>query len=443
MVSSNSHVSYYGLGLRLLLALQVAQTTMAQLCEGDVLRAISSGCLSADDCRATAEAMGLAIGDDQYGFAGNWEPKGCVYYPGSSQAYFGTDGTCDQLNTAPTDGAVRLDCASGTAMPPPTVVNFDASACEGASLCGSIEDCRSAAQAMGLQLGSAAYGFEGNYGVKGCHYFPASDATYGNQAYWGTGAAACGDLSTTPSDGSLRLGCGGDDLGEEAAPGPSGTPANATSVTTAVPAPVVPSDNSTSVITTVLPTATPTAMPTNLTTGTPTVLPTVAPTNLTIADPTTTMPTAGATDVATTIVAPPTAMPTMVPTNVETTVNVTATTTTEFDDTEDEVAPPALEPTEAPTEAPKDDKDQQDDNKDDKEADDKDGGDGMDQVDDFDDVAADNETEVVFGNATTEVGRSDPAVSAFEDGVVFSGATTNHYTGHCLVLVASALAFFL
>ena len=451
----------------------ISQQTVSAVCEGDQLRTLSAGCMSADDCRATAESMGMQIGSEQFGFAGDWDPKGCVYYPFSNQAYFGIAGTCDQLSLAPDDGSVRVDCATGTLMDmPPVVVDesenesennvataFDGSECEDV-LCGTVDDCRAAAEAMGLQLGSDSYQFEGDYPVKGCHYF-AADTLYSNQAYFGRGASACSDFAAAPTDGSQRLEeCGGSggaggttptesDVNEQDVVPPTGTP-DATDATT-VPTDAVTTLDNDSTITTVVatanPTATPivaTAVPTNvMMTGTPTGSPSMAPIDATDA------PTGGviATGAPSAAAVDDSESGQEIIVDDENQEDGVAITTTEAP-----METPTTE-TEAPTEAPKDDKNA-DDNKNnnaDKEQDDKNQGVGDLGEDDEDDEDEDDEnddefdfiasdgTEAVFGNNTGD--RSDAAISAINNGEIISAATATSVGLGASVLSAIMMVF--
>ena len=497
--------------LSLLLApLQVATATAAMMmmmmmpiarvlaqCEGEDLRGLSAGCVSESVCRETAENLGLFAGDERYGFAGDWEPRGCVYYPATGYAFFGVNGTCEQLAESPTDGSLRLDCSAGTA----PGLDFDAATeCQGTesiTLCGTVDDCRTAALAMGLQLGSDDYYFEGAYDVKGCHYFDASNGLYSNQAYWGVGAISCGELAATPIGGSMRLLCGGDAAEQTTVVDNDATNNETTTTLPSAGADGVTSDNNDSVTT---------AEDSTTVTSAPSLRPTASPTASTVAP---SLRTAFAPTFAITTVEAITENvdgeeidmgPEVVNTN-SPTVGGTLSDPTEIVSDEN-VLEPALEPGQAPVvEDPEEDKgaeepeqlagtdedeveevesinndkegDNQDEieeeeansdkeeqeeevvagdveanndkendnneedkeNEDDKEQDEKnndkendvdpDAFPDDDEFPDPNDAANDfEEGEVIFGNDTTAVGRSDPVVAAVENGEVVSGAVS-------------------
>jgi hypothetical protein len=181
--------------------------TLVASCAGESLAIVSQGCVDAEACKLAAEEMGLSPGNDKFPFEGEWEDKGCYFFPADhplypGEAYFGTGGSCSELRITPQAGALRMSC-DGTTLPP-----FDPTKCPG-ELCITMEGCQAAALAMGLKLGSPDYPFAGDYPIKGCTYFPATDPLYPGEAYWGSGASICGQLRADPTDGSIRLGCDG------------------------------------------------------------------------------------------------------------------------------------------------------------------------------------------------------------------------------------------
>jgi len=309
-------------------------------CEG------ASLCGSIDACHAQAQRLGLQSGGNELPFVGNYSVKGCHYFsdPGSpyvNQAYWGTGATsCMDIMEDPTDGSQRLPCGDGVVVvivanaglnpsestiapastcnqdtftcPDSTVVGrdplagcaffacpaIDTSLCEGPSLCGSIDACRTQAQRAGLQLGGSDYAFVGNYGIKGCHYYSDSDSPFVNQAYWGTGATSCLEIIEEPPDNSQRLPCGTDVV--LVVGGTVSIPTNPPARPLATPNPTVNP-----------PTKSPTPGPTNPPVNPPTMTPTPGPTNPPVSPPTT-RPTPAPTNPP---MNPPTVLPTPGPTN--------------------------------------------------------------------------------------------------------------------------------
>ena len=75
---------------------------------------------------------------------------------------------------------------------------------DGASTCLTQEACSTAATSMGLQLGGNGYAFAGNYGSKGCYYYPSG--SYGNMAYFGAGGTV-EQMATALSGSKARVPC--------------------------------------------------------------------------------------------------------------------------------------------------------------------------------------------------------------------------------------------
>ena len=73
-----------------------------------------SACLTKDDCGTAASSMGLTLGGKGYSFDGNYNTKGCYYYPDGTykgRAYFGTGGTDASMGAAPGNAAQeRVAC---------------------------------------------------------------------------------------------------------------------------------------------------------------------------------------------------------------------------------------------------------------------------------------------------------------------------------------------
>ena len=60
--------------------------------------------------------------------------------------------------------------------------------------------CEAAALELGLELGSDAYAFVGDYKVKGCYAYKSDADSYADQAYYGTG----GDWDDMDDDDDLK-----------------------------------------------------------------------------------------------------------------------------------------------------------------------------------------------------------------------------------------------
>ena len=71
--------------------------------------AAGSAVLLGAHCMIAAMKMGLALGNSQYDFAGNYGTKGCYYYETGS-AYFGRGGTEAEMSAPPSGSQIRLPC---------------------------------------------------------------------------------------------------------------------------------------------------------------------------------------------------------------------------------------------------------------------------------------------------------------------------------------------
>jgi len=184
--------------------------------------------------------------------------------------------------------------------------------CEDSSICVSEVDCKNEALAMGLELGGT-YVFAGPWDIKGCHYYPQDHPLYGGQAYFGTGGTSCAQLSETPWDGSVRIGCGS--MGGDGAPVTEDIPTDlqqepappAAAPTIDVVSTVAPTGTSSSVVSPPVQNVVNTTDASNLTTSPATDLPLISTANPTDAPSATR-----------TAVPSPTQTPTTMPTNATT-----------------------------------------------------------------------------------------------------------------------------
>jgi len=125
-------------------------------------------------CRDALTREGLEIPDDDE-FIGDFGTKGCYYYKDHAtyggKGYYGTDGTEEDMQAIPDAPKYRPDGYDCNLRCSP----YSQSACE------------AAAEEAGLELGSDAYAFVGDYTVKGCYAYDSDAPQYAGQAYYGTG----------------------------------------------------------------------------------------------------------------------------------------------------------------------------------------------------------------------------------------------------------------
>ena len=91
-----------------------------RLCGCDCLCPIScehGSCTTSSACAEAALARNASLGGLGYPFEGDWAVKGCAFFPADNpafpnQVYWGVGATsCDELQSPPGDGSVRLECA--------------------------------------------------------------------------------------------------------------------------------------------------------------------------------------------------------------------------------------------------------------------------------------------------------------------------------------------
>ncbi|CAB9528479.1 endonuclease I [Seminavis robusta] len=117
--------------------------------------------------------------------------------------HFGSD-YCTNLpiTSAPTLPTTDMPTSKPTTTPP----------CEGEELvaesqgCHSAEVCRDTAQSLGLIVGHPVFGYEGNWSLKGCFYYPNSHPEFPNRVFFGS-QGTCEELGAAPNDGIVRINC--------------------------------------------------------------------------------------------------------------------------------------------------------------------------------------------------------------------------------------------
>jgi len=138
-------------------------------------------------CRNALISEGLTVPDDDE-FIGDWKIKGCYYYKDDpdygGQGFYGTDGDVEDMRKIPDPPKYRPDGYDCNMRCSP----YSKSACEAAAL------------ELGLELGSDAYAFVGDYKVKGCYAYKSDADSYADQAYYGTG----GDWDDMDDDDDLK-----------------------------------------------------------------------------------------------------------------------------------------------------------------------------------------------------------------------------------------------
>lgn len=144
-------------------------------------------CHDEKSCFATALDRGYTPG---YPFSGDFQTKGCYYYPFDHSLYpgmvfFGQGGSTEQMDVSPLEPKHRVLCSDDDAV-----------------LCHDSNTCEKAAKALGLQLGGGGYAFAGPYSSKGCYFYPSG--AYMNMAFFGTGGNST-LMSAAPGSGKRRL----------------------------------------------------------------------------------------------------------------------------------------------------------------------------------------------------------------------------------------------
>ena len=69
------------------------------------------------------------------------------------------------------------------------------------------ESCRSAAEALGLEIGGAGWSFAGNYERSGCYYYECSHCLYGGIVYFGRAGSQSDMESSYFAHSEKRLDC--------------------------------------------------------------------------------------------------------------------------------------------------------------------------------------------------------------------------------------------